>query len=340
MKTTMTSFFILLLFNNISKAQLTPVDVADLTLKVGGLESKTLMYGFAEGDQILFNFSEVDNKELKELEITEYPSNSKFMDYKTTKIENKTISVIKKGVYTFRFANSAIGGRVCRIKIQRIPAKAELANFNTSVETKTFYDTTWATKSKVIVERVDTIPELVLDKQGEIVHVAANEHGAYSDVEVILPPHTAYWTYWIGVGEGSQQSFSSAQQKMVTGSLKYLGMADPLAALAVGGISYLIAETAVDNLAYKIRYNQVVDGVQQTVVFHDGGDIVKPDYALMTPPRAPKEGYMYFNLYNDNTIDPIQVYIKVMAIKIIPIEKIVQYKEATVTTKQKPVIVE
>ena len=99
------------------------------------------------------------------------------------------------------------------------------------------------------------------------------------------------------------------------------------------------AETAVDNLAYKIKYYQVVDGGEkQEIVFHDGGDIVKPDYALMTPPKAPKEGYMYFNLYNDNTIDPIQVYIKVMAIKIIPVEKTVEYKEPNVTAVQKPVI--
>jgi len=38
-----------------------PVDVADLTLKVDGLAEKILYYGFAEGDQIVFNFSEVGN---------------------------------------------------------------------------------------------------------------------------------------------------------------------------------------------------------------------------------------------------------------------------------------
>lgn len=331
---------VLLILNGILFGQSTPVDVTDMTQRIGGLEDKTLAYGFAEGDQIVFNFTELDGKELKELEIMEYPSNSKYMDYKISKVENKTISVTRKGIYTFRFSNSALGGRVCKIKIQRIPAKDELKNFNTTVETRTVYDTTWATKSKVIIDRVDTVAELIMDKQGEIVHVAMNENGAYSDVEVILPRHTAYWTYWIGVGEGAQQSFTAAQQKMETKALTYLGMANPLAAIAVGGINYLISETAVDNVVYKLKYYKDIDNVKQEYVFHNGGDIVKPDYGVMRPPVAPKEGYVYFNLYNDNAIDPIQVFIKVMAIKHIPIEKTVQYKEANVTTSQKLVMIE
>jgi hypothetical protein len=332
--------FSALLILNISLQSQTAIDVVDLTQRIGALEDKTLMYGFAEGDQIVFNFSELDGKELKEMEIAEYPTNSKYMDYKISKVENKTINVGRKGIYTFRFSNSALTGRVCKIKIQRIPAKDALKNFNTDVEVRTFYDTTWTQKSKTIIERVDTVPEVVLDKQGEIVHVASNEHGAYSNVEVILPKYTDHWAYWIGVGEDSQSSFTAAQEKMAQKSLKYLGMADPLAAIAVGGISYLVSETAVDNVAYNLKYYKVVDDVKNEYIFHNGGDIVKPDYGVMYPPKAPRVGYVYFNLYNDNMIDPISVYIKVLAVKYVPIEKIVQYKEPSVTSYQKPVIIE
>ena len=76
-----------------------PIDVAELTIKIGSVGSEELFYGFAEGDQIIFNFEEMKGKELKEVEIIELPSSSKFMDYKTTKIENKKILVNQKGVY-------------------------------------------------------------------------------------------------------------------------------------------------------------------------------------------------------------------------------------------------
>src|SRR5688572_20833780 len=102
-------------------AQLSPIAVAENTLKVGRLGEETFYYGFAEGDQMIFSFEEVNGKELKEIEIVELPSSSKFMDYKSSKIQNKTITINRTGIYKFRFANSAISGRICRFKIQRIP---------------------------------------------------------------------------------------------------------------------------------------------------------------------------------------------------------------------------
>ena len=57
------------------------VDVAEQTIKIGSKEEEVLYYGFAEGDQIVFNFEEVDEKEVKEVEIIELPENSKFKDY-------------------------------------------------------------------------------------------------------------------------------------------------------------------------------------------------------------------------------------------------------------------
>jgi hypothetical protein len=121
------------------------IDVTDQTLKIGGLKEEELYFGFAAGDKIIFNFKEVNNKELKELEITEYPLSSKFSDFRTARVENKTIAVNKEGVYVFRFKNGAITGRVCKIQIQRVPAGAETKNFNTSVTWINKQDTTWNT---------------------------------------------------------------------------------------------------------------------------------------------------------------------------------------------------
>jgi hypothetical protein len=104
-----------------------PVDVAENTLKVAGLAEEVFYYGFAEGDKLLFDFREMNGKELKEVEIMEWPSSSKFMDFKTRKIADKVINVSRTGIYKFRFANAAIGARICKFKIQRIPANDEAA---------------------------------------------------------------------------------------------------------------------------------------------------------------------------------------------------------------------
>ena len=98
----------------------TPIDVADNTLKIGAFDEEVFYYGFAEGDQLIFSFHEVNGKELKEVEIIEFPSSSKFMHYKTKKIENKTINITSTGIYKFRLSNSAMSGRICHIKIQLI----------------------------------------------------------------------------------------------------------------------------------------------------------------------------------------------------------------------------
>ena len=110
-----------------------PIEVAESAVKVGIKAEEVVYYGFAEGDKLIFSFEEANGKEMKEVEIVEMPSTSRFMDVKTSKIENKTITVSRTGIYKFRFANSALLPRVCKYKIQRIPASNATQNFNTTV---------------------------------------------------------------------------------------------------------------------------------------------------------------------------------------------------------------
>src|SRR5882672_10883408 len=123
----------------------TPIDVAESTLKVGAFGEEFFVYGFAEGDQLIFNFEEANGKELKELEILELPSTSRFMEYKAKKIENKTLRIPKTGIYKFRFSNGGIGVRLCKYKIQRIPATPTTQKFDPTVYWHTIPDTTYTT---------------------------------------------------------------------------------------------------------------------------------------------------------------------------------------------------
>jgi hypothetical protein len=194
--------FLFLTFSIITSsiiAQLNPVDVAENTLKVSGFGEEIFYYGFAEGDQLIFNFQEVNGKELKELEIIELPTSSKFMDYKTKKIENKTINITKTGIYKFRFSNSAVGGRICRFKIQRIPANETTKNFNSSVLWRTVYDSTkYVVKENYLVKK-EYKPVQLLEPSQFYINSGSNAtfKGGKSRITlpVILPRNTVEWYY-------------------------------------------------------------------------------------------------------------------------------------------------
>ena len=253
------------------------VDVAELTMKVSPNSSEELFYGFAEGDQIIFSFQEADGKELKEVEISEYPENSKFMDYETKKIDNKTINVIQKGVYKFRFKNNNIlKGRVCRIKIQRIPAKDELKNFNTNVKWITEQDTAWNSytkdviigydtlytqKTKRVVEFEEKYEESVFDKS-ERVHSINNANGNKGSVFFTLPTNqiggyeskkVIAWAYWVGVGEESNKSWQENRKTITNAAQGIASMTlTPLGAIALGSVTNLVLPTMGEDVSYGI----------------------------------------------------------------------------------------
>lgn len=101
--------------------QIQPVDVADLTIKVGALGSEELFYGFAEGDQIVFSFEEVKGKDLKEIEIIEYPNHSKFMDYKSTKIDKKKLMLHRKQFFNSSFQTPQFPQEFAKLKFREFP---------------------------------------------------------------------------------------------------------------------------------------------------------------------------------------------------------------------------
>ena len=55
-------------------AQQAPIDVTEQTIKIGPMQEQELQFGFAAGDKILFQFKEINDKELKEIEVIEYPT--------------------------------------------------------------------------------------------------------------------------------------------------------------------------------------------------------------------------------------------------------------------------
>lgn len=296
-----------------------PIMVFESTLKVTGVGEEKFYFGFAEGDKIIFDFKEVNGKELKEIEIAEYPSSTKFMDYKTKEITNKSIPVTKTGIYVFRFSNSALAGRVCKVKVQRIPATETTKNFNTSVYWETVFDTTYTpVQEKYLVSR-DTAIVNVVDQTAKISSQnALNGNSNTTLVDFTLPAHTVSWSFYIGVGEEGKQAYNDGKSKCMEGaaaaSLKIPGFG-PMAALALYGMSYFNRVQGEDNVKYYFLSdaNSVTNfNAGQQFYQYKQGDVINDYYRM----NSPLSGKVYLGLLNDNVMDPIDVMVKVTAITV------------------------
>lgn len=296
-----------------------PIDVFESTLKIGALSEEAFYYGFAEGDKLIFSFQEMEGKELKELEIIELPSSSRFMDFKSIKIDSKTLMVGKTGVYKFRLANSSLGKRVCNIKIQRIPVDESARSFNTSVYWRTVMDTTITPVQESYLVKSDTIATMIVDQVAKVSSAnAANGNPNKTLVDFDLPPQTISWSYYIGVGKEGREVFEKAQEKFVDDAAKSLGTIPgygPLVAIALGGVNLFIKIQGSDNVKYWFiadweNVNLFFAG--QQFIQYKLGD-VSMDAVRM---QSPLSGKVFLGLFNDNTFQAIDVVVKVTAVQV------------------------
>lgn len=313
-----------------------PVEITDQTIKIGGMKEEEIYIGFAEGDKLIFNFREIDNKELKEIEILEYPGTPIFSDYQTKSIDNKTIPITRQGVYIFRFKNTAISGRICKIKIQRIPVSDATKNFNTTVswETKqetTYnnytkdvivgYDTTYVQKTKKELIKTELSEEIILDKSERVNSESNLEYTNYKTIQVTLPPNQvepyktkkiSSWAYWIGVGKESTDAWTknvTLMNSIADGALEFIG-GTPLLGISLGILTNLIVPTSGDDVAYYFipdYQNEQLFMAQEIFYQFDKGKGI----AAYSKNNTKTQGTFYIGLVNDNLIEAIDVDIKI-----------------------------
>jgi hypothetical protein len=295
------------------------VEIAESTLKVAAFGEEIFYYGFAEGDKLIFEFKEVNGKELKEVEIIELPGSSKFMDYKTKKITNKTIEITRTGIYKFRFANSALGGRICKFKIQRLPASSTTQNFNSNVYWKTIYDTVYTPVQEKYLVRSDTVINNFKDQVAKISSQnAINGNTNINIVDFDLPPNTIAWSYYLGVGRESNQAYEKSKDEFVksTGTqLASLAGYGPMAALALHGINTFSKVQGRDNVKYWFIAdweNVELFKSGNTFIQYKQGDVIN-DASQM---KYPLSGKVYVALLNDNMIEPIEVTVSLTAVQL------------------------
>jgi hypothetical protein len=338
----------------------TPIDVAEQTFKLGGLGGEEVFYfGFAEGDQIVFNFEEVNGKGLKEIEIVEYPSSSKFMDYKTAKVTNKIINVTNGGIYKFRFSNSAVAGRVCKIKIQRIPENEDAAKFNCSVFWSSVSDTAWVTKTRQILVRVDTVYDEISSIENQIWlnsrgHSSCLSNGSTctkQKMKLNYHPDTEEIYMYIIADQKTAEAFNNLAKTITKAGMKAgTAAATSGTSLLVGMFTDKATDAAVDNLPAANSGNKIdiyftdkanadkwyVD-YDNRIGTYDGlafkGYVVLKQRLIKS--QIPKNE-MYLCLKNNNAMTGIPVYVNIVAKRLVKVHKDEQYQDPKVTTYKVP----
>lgn len=320
-------FFVLAaLFTQLLFGQ-TPIEVTESTIKIHTAGEKSFYFGFAEGDQVIFNCEEINGKELNEVEIVEMSSTSKFKEYNTKSIKNKRFTIPKTAIYQFRFSNTAIGARICKYKIERIPSSEATKNFNTAVFWKTVNDTYYTTHQERTLIKTDTTISNLTDQVAKV-HSTTNRGGNETILNFSLPEKTVSWSYYIGVDQSGQEAYEKATRNLASKAgpiLSRIPGYGPMAALALGGASFLTVAQSGEDIDFYLLHgdNGKLYQAGKKFSYIKKGKIIN-DFSRMTDVQ---KGQYYVCLSNDNALIGVTVAVKITAVLIsekwdtIPIQK-------------------
>lgn len=319
------ALFVLASFPSIAQDTIT---VMENTFKIKGGHDESYYYGFAQGDKMIVKLEEVNGKEIKEFEIIEGQSTSKFMDINTAKI-TKELSIPRNAVYEFRIKTAFMAPRTCKMKVSRIPKDENTINFNTAWEWKTVYDTTYIPYTIDSITGYDTIyykesitelastetsEETVLDENAVIgAQMSLSGESQYYHKRFTLPQNNyskyckrevVSWAYWIGVGDEANKAWRQGMKAVKglaeTAAATYI---TPLGAAAIGVAFDWAMPTTGDNVQYSIE--------------NSFGNIISQGNCISTAKTVSgyynPENYT-MHLYNDNVTQKINVKIRVVAI--------------------------
>ncbi|WP_207426599.1 hypothetical protein [Pedobacter sp. SYSU D00535] len=315
-----TSFFLLLMLalSQLAFAQ-TLIDVTDQTLKIAARTEEDFFYSFAEGDKIIISLQELNEKELKSFEVVELPGNTVFADYKTTRINSKTLKANKNSIYKFSISNSSLSGRVCKLKIQRVPFRPANATHNTSVYREVRGDSVFFSITERYLKRSDTVAVSLVNQIAKVSSRSAlNQNSNQTIVDFTLPAGTVSWAYYIGVGTEGMKAEAEARSKFLNTSASLLSKFEgygTMAALALYGINAFDKAQGDDNVKYWF-----LPGWEQVQKYRRGqkfthykqGNVVNDAVQM----KSPVTGKIFLALENDNLIEPIDVLVKVTAVQV------------------------
>lgn len=314
------------------------ITVAEIAVQVKPGTTEELVYGFAEGDQILLTFEEENGKKLNEVSVSEFPDILKFKAMDVKKVKKQAIVVNHKGVYKFLFKNTDKELKQLSVLIQRTPATEENRNFNTTVKWVTEQDTTWNSFTKEVVVGYDTLyvrktrkvvtfekkyEEMVVDKS-QRVSAKTSLDPSQSGIFFALPGNSitadeskkvVAWAYWVGVGKESNDYWQQ-NRKVIVGAVQGATtiFTSPLGGLAAGAVTNLALPSIGEDVEYALvnEENKKLYLQGKPIKSYDFGKGIATSKRFTEPGML--QGKFYVMLKNDNYVQPIDVNVKVSAI--------------------------
>jgi len=310
--------------------------ITETTVKVSAMTTQDYYFGFDSGDHVFFNFELLKGKDIKEIEIFEYPNASLFMAFKTKSIKEKEINIIKKGIYKFSFKNTAVGIRVGTMKVERIPASSNNKIFNPTVYWRTLSDTSYYFEDEPYIISKDTAFITVVNPTIKV-HSSSNFNGNTTTYAFNLPNNTVAWSYYLGVDQSGQEAYEKAAKELAEKAAPIVSKFPaygPLAALALGSTSYITRLQQGEDIDFYIvegdNVNLVYSG--QEFYYLKKGKVIN-DFARM---KAPLKGILHFCFSNDNAVTGVLVTVKVVAVTVKVNWGTRQVKRFKVNTWQEP----
>lgn len=292
----------------------TPVDVIETSLKVAIMGEEIFYLGFAEGDKMIFSFEEANGKDLKEVEITELPSTSRYLEIKTSKIVNKILDIPRTGIYKFRFTNSAIAARICKYKIQRIPASAATQNFNTTVYTQMVNDTTYINEAEDYIAKTDTVLSNFMERIIKV-NPIGTAGGNKASFNFNLPENTVAWSYYICTDKTGIEIYNEANNQFLSSEpqlIKKFPLYNILTAVALNRPASIVKMETGASVNYWVMDADNVGAFSAGAPFR----YIKKGKAINDYARVdPRKGTLYFCFSNDSTTEPVSVTVKITAVQ-------------------------
>lgn len=326
-----------LLMANVLFAQKS-ITVAEIALQVKPGSTEELLYGFADGDQIVLTFEEENGKKLSEVSVAAFPDILKYKVLDTKKVKRQTIAVQQKGVYKFRFINNEKEPKQIAVLIQRIPVSDDTRNFNTTTKWITEQDTTWNSFTKEVIVGYDTTfvrktrkvvtfekkyEEMVLDKS-QRVSAKTSFDPSQSGIFFTLPVNAiaadetkkvVAWAYWVGVGKESNDYWQQ-NRKMIVGAVQGATtiFTSPLGGIAAGAVTNLALPSIGEDVEYALvnEENKKLYLQGKPIKSYDFGKGIATFKRFTEPGML--QGKFFVMLKNDNYVQPIDVNVKVSAI--------------------------
>lgn len=290
------------------------ITVLETTFESSYYEDKEFLFGFAEGDQIVFTLQVLKGRPINEFEVSEYEGPVRFSDVKIWQIVDKSVKVTSTGIYKFRI-RGARGTKRCKLLISRIPARSESNPFNTTVYWRSKNDTSFYTIKERYLASKDTVSVNVIDRV-EKVHSSLNLNGNKNTFNFTLPANTSTWSYYIGVDQAGQDHYNKATRDLAKYAAPVVARIPgygPLAALALGGASYLTKLQSGEDIDFYL----VENGEQRKYSNGDPFFYLKKGKVVNDFAQMPyRSGILHFCLENDNAVTGVQVTIKVVAVTI------------------------